>query len=267
MEVAESLIVEEGDARMPGYGAFIRDAQGLLLLDSSDPAHLGQISSLFDFSSHSLPDDAVAWAGLARMEGMKDKPHLDSGREIDLWKKAIAADPRRAEFLLGLAKAYRRAGKLSEAIAQDRAAVREDPSFGLAFTDLGICLDADHKSAEAAAAWEQGMRIPESAEFAGWLQGTHEYDARHYPQALSSLLTSTAAAEKAGDWVDPNQAEAWFRIACIYSIQHKEEEGKDALQHANRAGLHEIARFLHEPALRWLLERVKIDKVVAEGKP
>lgn len=263
--ISAQLVVSDSESmrRRPVYSVFIGNAKGLLTLRATDQVDVAE--GLFRVSNALLRDDSVSLAGLALVARAKERGN-GPALEAERWRFAIAADPHRAEYRVALSRALRRMSKLPEAIAENRAAVKEDPAFGLGWLELGDSLLAANQTADGVRAWETAAKIPESAREANGSLGDWYYERRQYPAALAALKASTAAAQRERIRT-PRVAQAWFRLACLYSLSHQQGPGIDALQHANASGMHDFAIYNREPALRWLLARVELKKVVAEGRP
>ena len=58
---------------------------------------------------------------------------------------------------------------------------------------------------------------------------------------------------------------AWIKLACLYSMQHREQEGTDAIRHATAAGLHDPSWLTREKTLAWLLARIDVQREIAAG--
>jgi predicted O-linked N-acetylglucosamine transferase (SPINDLY family) len=78
---------------------------------------------------------------------------------IDLIGRAVAIEPRAADYHVHLGEAYRRLGRWEDAVASLRRSVELRPDDAAAYNNLGVTLDQAGRSDEAIAAYQRALAI------------------------------------------------------------------------------------------------------------
>jgi predicted O-linked N-acetylglucosamine transferase (SPINDLY family) len=101
------------------------------------------------------PHIAVAWY-LRSVVAMGQKRHLDASVFLE---NAVRHDPKNVRFLCNLGEAYRRLGRLGEAVIALRRATTDDPTLAEAHFNLGVVLKELGSTSEAHASLERAMAL------------------------------------------------------------------------------------------------------------
>ena len=105
---------------------------------------------------------------LSRVPNHPDALHLmgvlagQAGRAdvaVDLIGRAIAINPRTADYYCNLGEIYRRSGRLDEAISSFRRAIELRPDYVMAYSNLGVALRDAQKPNEAIEAFRRAIEL------------------------------------------------------------------------------------------------------------
>jgi predicted O-linked N-acetylglucosamine transferase (SPINDLY family) len=121
---------------------------------------------------------------------------------IDLVRRALAADPRRARAHLLLGMALARLGRVDEALASFDQAIACDPGLADAHGNRGDVLAALGRQGEAVESYDRALAIAPD-QFETWCnRGAALHDLRRYDEALASCDRAIA--------LKPDVAEVYF---------------------------------------------------------
>jgi protein O-GlcNAc transferase len=127
------------------------------------------------------PDFAEAHSNLGL--ALKDQGKLDEA--IAIFREAIRIKPALAEVHFNLGNALRDRGMVDEAVAACRQATRANPSSAKAHCNLGAALSEQGKFEQAVAAYREAIRLePDLVEGSSGLLNCMNYSERFLPAAL-----------------------------------------------------------------------------------
>lgn len=146
--------------------------------------------------------DAVALFGQALAAHQGD----DVQRTLSLWQQVIAAAPTAAAPHINLGIAYRKAGRMGEAIREYEAAIRLDPRNAAAYHNLGLAHRLRGAWAEAEQAYRRALELrPEQVETHYNLGVLYELFLNRPEDALTHyravFATGGADAEAVAPWI------------------------------------------------------------------
>jgi protein O-GlcNAc transferase len=125
---------------------------------------------------------------------------------IASFRHALKQDPAFAEAHYNLGNSHRLNGALEQAADSFRRAVAADGKFGYALAALGETLRLLKRSAEAIPYLEQAVELnPQDAEL-NYILGSAYHDAGQLSQAISAYHTALRS--------NPHLARAWYSVGC-----------------------------------------------------
>ena len=143
---------------------------------------------------------------------------------LTLFKHTVTVTAKNFIFHNNLGPLLAQQGKIEEAAAHYKEALRIKPNYAEAYNNLGILLARQGKIEEAAAHYNEALRIkpnyPEVYNNLGSLlarQGKIEEAAAHYRQALR---------------IKPNYAEAHYNLGILLAQQGRQKEATDHFSQA-----------------------------------
>jgi tetratricopeptide (TPR) repeat protein len=154
--------------------------------------------------------------------------------EAEFRKAVLAADSGASRTRL--AEALRLQGKFSDAIAQLREAIRIEPGYARAHSDLGLVLRAEGNVAEAVVEYREALRLdPDSIDAHNGLAVTF---------AGQKRLDDAVAEFREIVRIDPDSAIGYYNLAYALADLDRDEESAAALREVIRINPnHYNARF------------------------
>ena len=143
--VGDRVVVKEGDKRWQA-----EDGQYVLAIDGDPGA--GTLSVVESMPARPTPHHASASRGAD--DGIEQS---DTGAAIDAYRNAIAADPTRLDARTNLGRLLHEAGRLDEAEAVYREALRACGNDALLLYNFGVLLDDRDRKVEAMAAYQLAL--------------------------------------------------------------------------------------------------------------
>jgi tetratricopeptide (TPR) repeat protein len=203
-----------------------------------------------------VPNHPDALHLLGVLAGQAGRPNIG----IDLINRAIAINPKTADYYCNLGEIYRRLGRLDEAIASSRRAIELRPDYVMAFSNLGVALRDSQKPNEAIEAFRRAIELGGNfAELYGnlgnALRDKGQLDAAiaayeqaillkpNYAQGFNNLgvalrdkkkLNEAAAAIRRAIELEPNDAETHYNLGGILMEERELDAARDALAAAIR---------------------------------
>lgn len=106
--------------------------------------------------------------GPADMNKVLQKGFTDLGQglsqeALDFFQSKLKKYPNSAMVHLGMGKALKRLGKLSEAKAEFRRATEVEPSYADGYYELGVCMESDREYAGAVDAFQKYLQLKPDA--------------------------------------------------------------------------------------------------------
>ncbi|MEX0678391.1 MAG: tetratricopeptide repeat protein [Pirellulales bacterium] len=166
------------------------------------------------------PNNAQALHRLGRLA-------IDAGHHqaaVEWIGKAIAVDPARATYHVGLGEAFHRLGKIEEAVAAHRRALAIEPNMSPANTHLGIILHAQRDFGPAEACFRRAAQTTANEPQAHANLGRVLYDQGRLAEAELSFREASRLA--------PGKARGHFSLATILHQQGKLDEAAGAYRRA-----------------------------------
>jgi tetratricopeptide (TPR) repeat protein len=142
------------------------------------------------------------------------------------YRRALAAQPNRAEAFLHLGDVLRAEGRLEEAVAAYRQAILLDPQFAEAYNDIGNVLGSLGKLSEAEAAYRQALVLKPDYPHACYNLGNVLKDTNRLDEAVAAYRQAIRAR--------PELAEAHTNLGIALRAQGKVDEAVDAHREAIR---------------------------------
>jgi Tfp pilus assembly protein PilF len=214
---------------LAAYELYLR---GEFHVEQLNPVSLARAVDYFTQAVAADPDLAVAWAGLAKAEFLKeswgDARHGErAGAARQATLKALALDP-------DLAAAHDMMGRMfllydrdwSGAETAFRKAIADAPSFAVAYNGYSILLQTLARHDEAVAAAVKARELDPMAPWAWSEVGRALYRARRFAEAEARY---TRALD-----LDPGFAPAVDRLAHLYLLQRRAAEARDAIGRLER---------------------------------
>ena len=166
----------------------------------------------------SAPDSAGAYQTLSLIALAVGKPEQAAG----LMAKAADLAPRVASFRRNLCEMYRRLGRLPEALAQGREAVRLDPGDAVAWYNFGVVLGEQGSLEEARDAYARAVEIDPRHHLAWNNLGAAKNQLGDEAGALAAYLAAAG--------IEPAHAEAQNNAAAIYIERGELDEARPRLR-------------------------------------
>jgi tetratricopeptide (TPR) repeat protein len=156
------------------------------------------------------------YVSLARMEAKAGRVKT----AVEQYQKALDADPKHVNALLGLARLYDREGDSAKAFEYYRRAVKADPENGTALNDLGLCYARNEMLDESIATLQKAVSI--------------EPEHKLYRNNLATVLVEGGRAQEALRTLVPvhGQAVAHYNIGFLLDHCNRKAE---ALEHFEAA--------------------------------
>jgi Flp pilus assembly protein TadD len=171
---------------------------------------------------HGQSGDALQ-KGLLALEQNRPAEALE---EFTAAEKGNTGDARVRNFR-GVALAQ--LGRVEEAAAEYREAIRLAPGMVDAYRNLGYLEWTRHELGEARQALEEALGLSPNDEYANYYLGRVEMDSGIYPQALRHL-------EKCkGEW--PNDPDFFLRLATSYLSLRRDSDARLAFSHLQKLHL------------------------------
>ncbi len=138
--------------------------------------------------------------------------------------KALEKDPEQANIFGNMAEAYRKWGKLPEALDSYQKAIAVNPNEAVFYTNMGVVLDKMGKSAESQEAFKKAASLnPGGSAQSYYNLGATNVNSGRTTEAIESFRQAIAA--------DPNFAEAYYQLGmCLSGKAETWEEAIKTLQ-------------------------------------
>lgn len=121
-------------------------------------------------------------------------------------------------------------GRVSEAMAEYREAIRLDAHMGDAYRNLGFLEWSQHQPDTSRADLKQAVQLSPDDAFAHYYLGRVELDAQHYREAIQELERSNAAA-----W--PDDPGFMLQLAAGYVATGREDDARTTLDNVTKLRL------------------------------
>lgn len=156
---------------------------------------------------------------------------IDSGRLPDAeaaFREAVRSYPESASAQFGLGNVYVRQGRLGEAESAYRAAIAADPTLAAAHMNLGVVYYQQGSLANAAEQYEAALRLRPNDAQTLYLLAAVRIQGSQLAEAESLLVRAKAA--------QPDLAEVYYGLGALYKLQGKKAEAISAFETFLRLG-------------------------------
>lgn len=161
------------------------------------------------------------------------------------FRKAVRLDPDYAAAHLNLAYAYDRQGRVGEAMDGYRRVIELAPEDLMAHNNLGVLYDKEGLYDEAIGQFEQALRIdPTNANAQKNLE-----NAKKNKATIQGHQDRIAEARKEVE-DHPNSPRAFYKLARLYAFYGKKDQAIEWLDKALKMGFNDLDYLEADPALK-----------------
>jgi tetratricopeptide (TPR) repeat protein len=169
-----------------------------------------------------MPENYMAYGALAAIRADEGK----SAEALDLFTKAVNADPNFPNSHVDLGYQLMVAGRVDEAAVQYTEALRLNPDYADAHQSLGVVMALKGRVDEAIAHYREAIRIAPGLSTAHVSLGVALAGQGKLDEALKELLE--------GVRLDPAAASSWSRLGSVYTALGRSDEAISAYREAIR---------------------------------
>jgi|SRR5579862_1059146 len=169
-----------------------------------------------------MPENYVAYGALAAIRADEGKP----AAALDLFQKAVQADPNYPNAHLDLGYQLMQAGRVDEAARQYEAALQLKPDYAEAHQSLGVVLALEGRTAEAVDHYREAIRLEPDLATAHVSLGV----------SLAALgrMDEAIAEYREGIRLDPSIANGHYRLATAYVASNQTDSAISEFREALR---------------------------------
>jgi len=169
---------------------------------------------------------ALLMAVVATLGALTVRRNADYRSEMGMWRDVIAKRPTNPRARAHIGDLLVREGKLGEAVAAYRAAIRLKPDYAEVYNNLGLALERQGQIADAAIAYAEGIRLrPTYPQMHANLARVLDQQGKP-AEAVAAYLEALRLA--------PNHAEAHAGVGALLAEQGKLSEAASHLTEAIR---------------------------------
>jgi tetratricopeptide (TPR) repeat protein len=142
----------------------------------SEEGRIGESKALYEKLVELYPDKVSSLVNLASLYGDRTKPWFDLEKSLKLYKQALARSPRDVLVRYNMAWIYFQENQLDEAEALYKTVLELNPSFALAYSQLGFVSMARNRTRLAKDYFERALSIEPALTDAkkGWVESNRK---------------------------------------------------------------------------------------------